>query len=161
MSVILDRHDFETSNQPTKEKKPQNTGRERKRKFVPATDVCLWLSSNAPLSFEELIDIRYCLYHRCSRAGYKVNDRTEDEFKFQGRHSTLQVVSDSARRPLLRKLRELAKEKRWQGLGQGNDWHTRLSRNGPHDMSRASHNCSQPAIVVVQPHGPVLPFTPK
>ncbi|MGY3354811.1 hypothetical protein ACVWZK_001474 [Bradyrhizobium sp. GM0.4] len=116
MSVILvDRHDLDTSSQPTKEKKPQNTPREGKRKFAPATDVCLWLTSNAPLSFEELIDIRYCLYHRCSRAGYKVGSRREDEFELQGRHGRLQVVSDSARRFLLGKLREIAKEKGWQG----------------------------------------------
>lgn len=115
MSATLDRHDFGKSNRPTKQKKSQNTPGEGKRKFAPATDVCLWLSSNAPLSFEELIDIRYCLYHRCSRAGYKVNDRREDEFKLQGRRTTLHIVSDKARRLLLTKLRELAKEKSWQG----------------------------------------------
>lgn len=115
MSATVGRHDFERSNQPTKEKKRQNTRREGKPKFAPAADVCLWLSSNAPLSFEELIDIRYCLYHRCSRAGYKVGSRREDEFELEGRHGRLQVVSDSARRLLLSKLRELAKEKGWQG----------------------------------------------
>lgn len=115
MSATLDRHDFGKSNRPTKQKKSQNTPGEGKRKFAPAADVCLWLLSNAPLSFEELIDIRYCLYHRCSRAGYKVGSRREDEFEIEGRHGRLQVVSDSARRLLLSKLRELAKEKGWQG----------------------------------------------
>ena len=35
------------------------------------TDIPLWLSKNAPRMMQELRDLRYTLYHRCSRAEFK------------------------------------------------------------------------------------------
>lgn len=67
------------------------------------------------LGLRRLIDIRYSLYHRCSRAGFVVTRSENDDFHLTGRHNTLHIVSNSARRFLLGKLRELAKEKGWQG----------------------------------------------
>jgi hypothetical protein len=102
-------------NQPAAPQSPQGQQRTKKRNYRPDTDIVLWLTHNAPSSFDELIDIRYSLYHRCSRAGYLVKRLNEEEFKLMGRHSTLHIVSNMARRFLLSKLRELAKEKGWMG----------------------------------------------
>src|SRR5215208_3224161 len=57
------------------------------------------------LHFRRLADIRYSLYHHCSRAGFTVTGVTEDEFELVGRQSTLRIISDSARRYLLWRLR--------------------------------------------------------
>lgn len=78
-------------------------------------DIILWLSMNAPINFDELIDIRYSLYHRCSRAEYRVKRLNDEELSIAGRQGSLHIVSNQARRLLLTKLRELAREKGWQG----------------------------------------------
>jgi hypothetical protein len=101
--------------QPAVPQSSQGQQRTKKRNYRPDTDIVLWLTHNAPSSFDELIDIRYSLYHRCSRAGYLVKRLDEEEFKLTGRHSALHIVSNMARRFLLSKLRELAKEKGWMG----------------------------------------------
>jgi hypothetical protein len=84
-------------------------------RYRPETDIVLWLGSNAPLIFQEMVDLRYCLYHRCSRAGYSVTKTDKDDFKLKGRHSSLHIVSNKARRYLLWKLRVLARELGWRG----------------------------------------------
>ena len=58
-------------------------------KFPPDSDIDLWLKHNAPLSFDELADIRYVLYHHCSRAEFKVSFLADDQFKLTGRDGTL------------------------------------------------------------------------
>src|SRR4051794_40457410 len=83
--------------------------------FTPDQDIILWLSKNTPTSFDELIDIRYSLYHRCSRARYRVKRLNDEELTIAGRQSSLHIVSNQARRLLLTKLRELAKENGWRG----------------------------------------------
>ncbi|SDK00381.1 hypothetical protein SAMN05216338_107919 [Bradyrhizobium sp. Rc2d] len=93
--------------------KPHGNGQEPT--FPPDKDIILWLSKNAPANFDELIDIRYSLYHRCNRAGYRVKRLNDEELTIAGRQSSLHIVSNQARRFLLTKLRELAKEKGWQG----------------------------------------------
>src|SRR4051794_2733228 len=94
---------------------PKHKSRAKRKTYPPDTDIVLWLSRNAPSTFEELIDVRYSLYHRCSRATFVINGRDKDDFHLTARHSTLHIVSNDARRFLLGKLRELAKEKGWQG----------------------------------------------
>ena len=44
----------------------------RPPKFPPDKDIELWLKHNAPLTFQQLADIRYSLYHRCSRADFTI-----------------------------------------------------------------------------------------
>jgi len=44
----------------------------RPPQFPPDKDIELWLKHNAPLTFQQLADIRYCLYHRCSRADFTI-----------------------------------------------------------------------------------------
>ena len=58
-------------------------------KFPPDEDIELWLKHNAPLTFQQLADIRYSLYHRCSRADLRLRNVGDDEFDLTGRHSTL------------------------------------------------------------------------
>ena len=80
------------------------------------TDIHLWLSKNAPRMMQELQDLRYTLYHRCSRAEFKVSDKQDkDTFVLSGRQSSLQIVSNKARRYLLWRLRILAREEEWVG----------------------------------------------
>jgi hypothetical protein len=93
-------------------KKPKTLGG-----FQPDEDIHLWLRSNAPGNWQELKDLRYCLYHRCSRAGFKVNRSTKDHFKLTGRASSVIVVSNNARRYLLWQLRLLARKRGWVGRG--------------------------------------------
>ncbi|WP_187387901.1 hypothetical protein [Bradyrhizobium sp.] len=71
------------------------------------------------MNFDELIDIRYSLYHRCSRAGYRIKRMDDEELKIVGRQGSLHIMSNQARRFLLTKLRELAKEKGWRGALPG------------------------------------------
>ena len=82
-------------------------------KFPPDEDIELWLKHNAPLSFQQLADIRYALYHRCTRNDYFVARATDDQFSLIGRHSTLEIVSDNARQYLLWRLRLLGRKKKW------------------------------------------------
>ncbi|WP_143273845.1 hypothetical protein [Bradyrhizobium canariense] len=83
--------------------------------FDPDQDIILWLSKNTPTSFDELIDIRYSLYHRCSCAEYRVKRLNNEELTIAGRQGSLHIVSNQARRLLLTKLRDLAKENGWRG----------------------------------------------
>ncbi len=92
------------------------------KKTVPAkrarsqeTDILLWLSKNGPRHVEELKDVRYTLYHRCSRADFKVSKRDDETFVLSGRQSSVFIVSHKARRYLLWKLRILAREEGWVG----------------------------------------------
>ena len=82
-------------------------------KFPPAEDIELWLKHNAPVTFQQLADIRYSLYHRCSRADFAVVQADDDQFDLTGRHSTLRVINNGARHCLLRKLRRLGRMKKW------------------------------------------------
>ena len=91
------------------------------QKHRPETDILLWLAGNAPVNFQELVDLRYTLYHRCSRAGFTVKKWDKDNFKLTGRSSSLHIVSNKARRFLLWQLRILAGERGWRGA---------LPRNG-------------------------------
>ena len=80
------------------------------------TDIHLWLSKNAPRTVQELQDLRYTLYHRCSRAEFKVSQKQDkDTFVLSGRQSSLHIVSNKARRYLLWRLRILAREEGWVG----------------------------------------------
>ena len=81
----------------------------------PETDILLWLGGNAPVNFQNLADLRYCLYHRCSRADFTVKRWDKDDFKLTGRSSSLHIVSNKARRFLLWQLRILAGERGWRG----------------------------------------------
>ena len=78
------------------------------------TDIHLWVAKNAPCAVQELQDLRYTLYHRCSRAEFKVSQKQDkDIFVLSGRQSPLQIVSNKARRYLLWRLRILAREEGW------------------------------------------------
>ena len=80
------------------------------------TDIHLWMSKNAPRNVEELKAVRYTLYHRCSRAEFKVSQKQDkDVFSLSGRQSSLLIVSNKARRYLLWRLRILAREQEWVG----------------------------------------------
>ena len=91
----------------------------RSVKYRPETDIVLWLAGNAPVNFQELADLRYCLYHRCSRAAFTVKRRDKDDFTLTGRHSSLHIVNNKARRFLLWKLRILAREQGWVRCRKG------------------------------------------
>jgi len=82
-------------------------------KFPPNEDIKLWLKHNAPLTFQQLADIRYSLYHHCSRADFTVTNVTDDEFDLTGRQSKLRVINDDARHYLLWSLRLLGRKKNW------------------------------------------------
>jgi hypothetical protein len=83
-------------------------------KFPPDEDIELWLKHNAPLTFQQLADIRYSLYHQCSRADFTVAKAVGDEqFDLIGRHSKLRVISDRARHYLLWRLRRLGRKRKW------------------------------------------------
>ena len=82
-------------------------------KFPPDEDIELWLKHNAPLTFQELADVRYSLYHRCSRADFGVMRADDDQFDLTGRHSRLRVINDRARHYLLGQLRLLGRKKKW------------------------------------------------
>lgn len=85
----------------------------RPPKFPPDEDIELWLKHNAPLTFQQLADIRYSLYHRCSRADFAVMRADDDQFDLTGRHSRLRVINDRARHYLLGELRLLGRKKKW------------------------------------------------
>ena len=82
-------------------------------KFRPDEDIELWLKHNAPLTFQQLADIRYTLYHRCSRADFTIAKTFDDQFDLIGRHSKLRVISDRARHYLLWRLRRLGRKRKW------------------------------------------------
>jgi len=67
-------------------------------KFPPDKDIELWLEHNSPLTSQQLADIRYSLYHHCSRADFTVAKAIgDDQFELIGRHSKLRVISNRAR----------------------------------------------------------------
>jgi hypothetical protein len=110
----VDYFDFEPANvkpaPPTKNNIPTKQARSSK------TDIPLWLSNNAPRNLEELKAVRYTLYHRCSRAEFKVSDKQyDDNFVLSGRQTSVHIVSNKARRYLLWKLRILARKQGWVG----------------------------------------------
>jgi|UPI000485728D hypothetical protein len=82
-------------------------------KFPPDEDIELWLKHNAPVSFPQLADIRYALYHHCTRNEFLVAHVSEETFSLTGRHSTLDIVSGNARKYLLWRLRQLGRKKSW------------------------------------------------
>jgi hypothetical protein len=88
------------------------------RGFPLDQDIMLWLKGNAPRDWQELKNLRYCLYHRCSRADFTVKKRDEDSFTLTGRASSVIIVSNNARRYLLWQLRILALERGWVGSGK-------------------------------------------
>ena len=92
---------------------PCQAKRSKPLKFPPAEDIELWLKHNAPLTFQQLADIRYSLYHRCSRAEFSVAKACDDQFDLIGRHSRLRVINNDARHYLLRKLRLLGRKRKW------------------------------------------------
>src|SRR3954453_18559726 len=89
--------------------------RPKPRKYRRDKDIELWLKSNAPLSFQQLADLRYCLYHRCDRADFTVYKRDEDEFTLTGRRSSVHIINNQARHYLLWRLRLLGRKKKWIG----------------------------------------------
>jgi hypothetical protein len=99
---------------PTKQPKQPKT----LRGFQPDQDIHLWRRSNTPRDWQELKDLRYCLYHRCSRAGFKIKRSKDDDFTLMGRASLVIIVSNNARRYLLWQLRLLAWQRGWVGSGK-------------------------------------------
>jgi hypothetical protein len=83
--------------------------------FPPDEDIELWLKHNAPITFQQLADVRYSLYHHCSRADFIVTNVVDDGFDLTGRHNKLRIASNNARRYLLWRLRLLGQESRWIG----------------------------------------------
>ena len=81
--------------------------------FPPETDIELWMLNNAPTSKQQLANIRYALYHRCSRAEFKVARIDKKAFRITGPHSTVLVSSNTSRQILLIRLRELARDGRF------------------------------------------------
>jgi hypothetical protein len=105
---------------PDEESAPTPLGRTSKRpkgqKYPPDADIDAWLRGNSPHKFQALADIRYCLYHRCSRADFTVTQKfSDDHFMLSGRHSELRIICNKARRYLLWKLRLLGREVGWIG----------------------------------------------
>lgn len=93
----------------------RSTGKRKTLPFSPDENIELWLKHNAPLSFQQLADIRYSLYHHCSRADFTVTNVIDDKFDLAGRHCTLRVISNNGRKYLLWRLRVLGKKKSWIG----------------------------------------------
>ena len=96
-----------------------NSGPKSKRpkppKYPVDEDIQLWLKHNAPQSYQQLVDIRYVLYHRCSRDVFVITERNDEEFTITGRHSSLRIINDKARHYLLWRLRLLGQENNWIG----------------------------------------------
>jgi hypothetical protein len=94
----------------------QTKGKVRKPgspKFPPDEDIDLWLKHNAPLTFQQLADIRYALYHRCTRSDFSVSKVIGDQFDLIGRHNKLRIRNDAARHYLLWRLRLLGRQRKW------------------------------------------------
>jgi hypothetical protein len=112
---------FETEPLPSDQDSTSTpSGRTRKRpkgqKYPPDADIDTWLKGNSPHKFQALADIRYCLYHRCSRADFTVTEKfSDDHFMLRGRRSELRIICNNARRYLLWKLRLLGREVGWIG----------------------------------------------
>jgi hypothetical protein len=109
---------FDKPARPTR--KPRQTPKRplALRGFEPDKDITLWLRGNTPRNWQELKDLRYCLYHRCSRADFHIKKSNDDHFTLTGRASSVIIVSNNARRYLLWQLRILAWETGWVGSGK-------------------------------------------
>lgn len=64
--------------------------------FPPGEDIELWLKYNAPITFQQLADIRYSLYHHCSRADFTVANINDGQFDLTGRHGELLATTHAA-----------------------------------------------------------------
>jgi len=93
----------------------RKTTKPKSPKFPPDKDINLWLKQNGPHSYQQLADIRYVLYHRCSRSHFLVSKKTDEGFTLAGRKGSLTIVNNEARHYLLWKLRLLGRKKRWIG----------------------------------------------
>jgi hypothetical protein len=93
----------------------RNSRRLKGPKFSPDEDIERWLKHNAPLTFDLLAALRYCLYHRCGRAEFKISKKSGDQFTLTGRHDDLRIINDRARHYLLWRLRLLGRKKGWIG----------------------------------------------
>src|ERR1700712_4607078 len=49
-------------------------------KFPPDEDIELWLKHDAPTSFQQLADLRYVLYHNCTRNEFLVAHVSDETF---------------------------------------------------------------------------------
>src|SRR5271165_5859359 len=71
--------------------RPTSTKRKAKQSntagYAPDQDIDLWLDLNAPLTFDQLADLRYCLYHKCSRGAFRVEKNLDDQFTLFGRQT--------------------------------------------------------------------------
>lgn len=79
--------------------------------FPVELSVDLWLLYNMPVRKQQLTDLRYALYYRCSRAEFKVSRMQSEQFQITGPHSTLLVPNNASRREVLRKLRMLVRDR--------------------------------------------------
>jgi hypothetical protein len=93
----------------------RGTKRPKQPNFSPDEDIEFWLKQNAPITFQQLADIRYVLYHRCSQSEFTVTNVADDRFDLTGKHSKLQIKNDRARHYLLWRLRLLGRSKKWIG----------------------------------------------
>jgi hypothetical protein len=75
--------------------------------FPPELDCDIWLRCNAVNSSEKLADLRYALYHGCSRGAFRISKTDGRHFEIAGEHSTLKVPNDGSRRYLISQLRKL------------------------------------------------------
>ena len=82
-------------------------------KFPLNKDIDRWLKHNSPITFQQLADIRYALYHLCSRAGFVVLKVFDDQFEITGRQSKLEVINNDARHYLLWRLRVWGRKNNW------------------------------------------------
>src|SRR3954465_8573839 len=82
-------------------KRRRSQKRPKPRKYPRDKDIALWLKLNAPLSFQQLTDVRYCLYHCCDRAEFTGRKRDQDEFTLTGRRSSVHIINNQDRPCLL------------------------------------------------------------
>lgn len=82
-------------------------------KFPPDEDIELWLTLNAPQSFQQLADLRYVLYHHCTRNEFVVSLVCDETFRLTGLASALDITSNNARKYLLWRLKQLGRKQGW------------------------------------------------
>ena len=75
--------------------------------FPPELNCDVWLRCNGLNSSEQLGDIHYALYHRCSQGAFCVSKTDDRQFEIAGEHSTLIVPNDGSRQYLISQLRKL------------------------------------------------------
>jgi hypothetical protein len=83
--------------------------------YAPDQDIDLWLDLNAPRTFDQLADLRYCLYHKCSRGAFRVETGLDDDFTLFGRCTLVRIISNKARHFLLWPLRQIGWKNNWIG----------------------------------------------